>query len=166
MSWYDFAVTIEKEIKLLPPPSYLIFQLGSNDFGKGKLCGLIIDIKRDIGRIRILLPNTRIIWNEVLMRRYWHVAKGDGKIIERIRKRVICAVYNVIKNEGHYIIKHPGGERYQVSVHRLTHMAGTGKKGGPDPFRYSTSDHITAYFPAFPLEAWSRPSHVTMSGRF
>jgi hypothetical protein len=38
-----------------------------------------------------------------------------------------------------------------VSVHRLTHMAGTGKIRGPDPFRYSTSDHITAYFPALPL---------------
>jgi hypothetical protein len=53
-----------------------------------------------------------------------------------------------------------------VSVHRLTHMAGTGKIRDPDPFRYSTSDHITAYFPALPLEVWSRPSHVTMSGRF
>ena len=45
MSWYDFAATVEKEIKLLPPPSYLIIQLGSNDLGKGKSCGLIIDIE-------------------------------------------------------------------------------------------------------------------------
>jgi hypothetical protein len=36
------------------------------------------------------------------MRRYWHVAKGDGKIIEKIRKRVNCAVNNFIKNEGYY----------------------------------------------------------------
>ena len=48
MSWYDFVATVEKEIKLFPPPSYLIIQLGSNDLGKGKSCGLIIDIKRDI----------------------------------------------------------------------------------------------------------------------
>jgi hypothetical protein len=60
-------------------PSYLIIQLGSNDLGKGKSCGLIIDIKRDIGRTRLLLPNTRLIWSEILMRRYWHVTKGDGK---------------------------------------------------------------------------------------
>ena len=45
-------------------------------------------------------------------------------------------------------------------------LAGTGKIKGPDPFRYSTSDHITAYFPALPLEVWSKPYHVTMSGRF
>jgi hypothetical protein len=85
----------------IEPPSYLIIQLGSNDLGKGKSCGLIIDIKRDIGRTRLLLPNTHIIWSEILMRRYWHVAKGDGKIIEKIRKRVNCAVNNFIKNEGH-----------------------------------------------------------------
>ena len=79
MSWYDSAATVEKEIKLLPPPSYLIIQLDSKDLGKGKSCGLIIDIKRDIGRTRLLLPNTRIIWSEILMMRYWHVAKGDEK---------------------------------------------------------------------------------------
>jgi hypothetical protein len=32
----------------------------------------------------------------------------------------------------------------KVNVYRLTHMAGTGNIRGPDPFRYSTSDHITA----------------------
>jgi hypothetical protein len=51
---------------LLPPPSYLIIKLISNDLGKGKSCGLIIYIKRDIGRIRLILPNTRIIWSEIL----------------------------------------------------------------------------------------------------
>ena len=79
MLWYDSAATVEKEIKLLPPPSYLIIQLDSKDLGKGKSCGLIIDIKRDIGRTRLLLPNSRIIWSEILMMRYWHVAKGDEK---------------------------------------------------------------------------------------
>jgi hypothetical protein len=33
--------------------------------------------------------------------------KSNGKIIEKIRKRVNCAVNNFIKNEGHYVIKHP-----------------------------------------------------------
>lgn len=128
MSWYDFASTVEKEIKLLPPPSYLIIQLGSNDLGKGKSCGLIVDIKRDIGRIRLLLPNTRIIWSEILMRRYWHVAKGDGKIIEKIRKRVNCAVNNFIKNEGHYVIKHPNIRASEIELYRFdgTHLSDIG----------------------------------------
>ena len=128
MSWYDFAATVEKEIKLLPPPSYLIIQLGSNDLGKGKSCGLIVDIKRDIGRIRLLLPNTRIIWSEILLRRYWHVAKGDGKIIEKIRKRVNCAVNNFIKNEGHYVIKHSNIRASEIELYRFdgTHLSDIG----------------------------------------
>ena len=109
---------------MLPPPSYLIIQLGSNGLGKGKSCGLIIDI----GRIRLLLPNTRIIWSEILMRRYWHVAKGDGKIIEKIRKRVNCAVNNLIKNEGHYGIKHPNIRASEIELYRFdgTHFSDIG----------------------------------------
>ena len=112
----------------IEPPSYLIIQLGSNDLGKGKSCGLIIDIKRDIGRTRLLLPNTHIIWSEILMRRYWHVAKGDGKIIEKIRKRVNCAVNNFIKNEGHYVIKHPNIRASETELYRFdgTHLSDIG----------------------------------------
>ena len=113
---------------MVASPSYLIIQLGSNDLGKGKSCGLIVDIKRDIGRTRLLLPNTRIIWNEILMRRYWHVAKGDGRIIEKIRKRVNCAANNFIKNEGHYVIKHPNIRTSELELYRFdgTHLSDIG----------------------------------------
>ena len=109
----------------IEPPSYLFIQLGSNDLGKGKSCGLIIVIKRDIGRTRLLLPNTHIIWSEILMRRYWHVGKSDGRIIEKIRKRVNCAVNNFIKNEGHYVIKHPNIQVNEIELYRFngTHLS-------------------------------------------
>jgi hypothetical protein len=74
------------------------------------------------------LPNTRIIWSEILIRRYWHVAKGDGKIIENIRKRVNCAVNNCIKNEGHYVIKHPNIQASEIELYRFdgTHLTDIG----------------------------------------
>ena len=115
---------------MVASPSYLIIQLGSNDLRKCKSCGLIIDIKRkrDIGRTRLLLPNTRITWSEILMRRYWHVAKCDGKIIEKIRKRENCAVTNCIKNEGHYVIKYTNIRASEIELYRFdgTHLSDIG----------------------------------------
>jgi hypothetical protein len=62
------------------------------------------------------------------MRCYWHVAKGDGKIIEKIRKRVNCAVNNFIKNEGHYVIKHPNIRASETELYRFdgTHLSDIG----------------------------------------
>jgi hypothetical protein len=62
------------------------------------------------------------------MRRYRHVAKGDGKIIEKIRKRVNCAVNNFIKNEGHCVIKHPNIRASEIELYRFdgTHLSDIG----------------------------------------
>ena len=78
MLWKDLTARVDEKLKALPPPFMLFIQLGSNDIGNIKACELIDDIKRDILRIRLLLPETRIIWSDILMRRYWHVA-DDGK---------------------------------------------------------------------------------------
>ena len=54
--------------------------------------------------------------------------KGDGKIIEKIRKRVNCAVNNFIKNEGHYFIKHPNIRASEIELYRFdgTHLSDIG----------------------------------------
>ena len=68
--WSELTATVEKKIDSLPLPFLLVIQLGSNDLGKVSSYDLIQDIKRDILRLSLRLPNTHIVWSEILMRRY------------------------------------------------------------------------------------------------
>jgi hypothetical protein len=70
-----------------------------------KFFDLISDIVRDILRIKLLLPNTKVVWSNILMRRYWHGA-DDGTAVERARKRVSCAVKKELIPEGFCVIRH------------------------------------------------------------
>ena len=73
MLWSELTATVEKKIDSLPLPFLLVIQLGSNYLGKVSSYDLIQDIKRDILRLSLLhvLPKTRIVWSEILMRQYW-----------------------------------------------------------------------------------------------
>jgi hypothetical protein len=48
-----------------------------HDLTEVKTADLIHDINADIIRFKVLLPNTKIVWSHILMRRYWHKA-WDG----------------------------------------------------------------------------------------
>lgn len=128
MSWYALTATVEDEIKFIPPPNLLVIQLGSNDLGKKKGCELINDMKRDLLRLHLLLPNTKIVWSDILMRRYWHVAEKDGKVIENMRLRVNSAIRTFIRKEGHCILRHPNIRSNELRLYRAdgTHLTDLG----------------------------------------
>ncbi|CAC5425160.1 unnamed protein product [Mytilus coruscus] len=100
MLWNELNATVSHAVANFSPPVMIIIQLGSNDLTKVKTIELIQNIERDILRLQLLLPNTRIVWSEMLMRRYWHGAK-DGKAIERSRKRVNSAINSYVLEVGH-----------------------------------------------------------------
>ncbi|CAG2197012.1 unnamed protein product [Mytilus edulis] len=85
MLWNDFNAKVSHAVDKFSPPAMIIIQLGSNDLVKVKSLELIQNIERDILRLHLLLPNTRIVWSEMLMRRYWHGAT-DGKSYRKISK--------------------------------------------------------------------------------
>ena len=70
MLWREFNPTVSKLIARFPLPTMIIIQLGSNDLGTCQSIDLIQNIERDILWLRLLLPSTRIIWSNILMRRY------------------------------------------------------------------------------------------------
>jgi hypothetical protein len=61
---------------------YFCFQ-GKHPLGKV----LIENIRADIMRSAILYPDLKIIWSDILPRRYWHYGDNHGAI-EGTRKRV------------------------------------------------------------------------------
>ena len=155
MLWNELKDSVEKKIKDLPAPGLLIIQLGSNNLGKRDIVVLIEDIQRDILRIKLLLPNTRIVWSEVLMRHYWHEA-NFGKAVELAPKRLNLAVKNFVLNEGHNVIRHPNIRARKKNLYRFdgTHFSDAGNaiylnniQGALEHFLSSDQSHI------FPLES-------------
>jgi hypothetical protein len=73
----EFNKFIDLTLRKSPPPSFIIIQLGSNDLGLTKSWQLFTDIECGLLRFRTLLPDVRIIWSDMLQRRYWHNAT-DG----------------------------------------------------------------------------------------
>ena len=101
-----------------PPPSLLLIQLGSNDLTEIKSVDLVNNITSDILRIKLLIPNAKVVWSEILMRRYWHNAK-DGKAVELARKRVNLAVKYAVLKEGFSVIHHPNIRAKERNLHNL-----------------------------------------------
>ncbi len=127
MNWKSLNPTVEEKLKSSPPPSFLLLHLGSNDLGTVSVKELIEDMKCDLLRLKLLLPNTKIVWNDILMRRYWHQAQ-NGKKLELARKRLNLELRNSVSKEGGYIIRHPNIRASEKGLYRFdgTHLSDTG----------------------------------------
>ena len=88
MTWDCLYRVVDKNVSELRLAKLIVIQLGSNDLGIKKTYELYSDIKRGLMRLKVMCPNARIVWSEILMRRYWHSAQ-DGRALEKSRKRLI-----------------------------------------------------------------------------
>ena len=129
MLWKELCGTVAHAKDRFPPPSLLLIQLGSNDLTEIKTVELVNNITSDILRIKLLFPNAKVVWSEILMRRYWHNA-NDGKAVELARKRVNLAVKNAVLKEGFCVIRYPNirAKERNLLVYRFdgTHLSDTG----------------------------------------
>jgi hypothetical protein len=127
MHWKELNDTVARALDRFPPPAYMIIHCGSNDLTEVKTADLIHDISADIIRFKLLLPNTKIVWSDILMRRYWHKAR-DGRAVERSRNRVNLAVKNAVLKEGFCVIRHPNIRSTEINLYRHdgTHLSDTG----------------------------------------
>lgn len=61
MIWTDMYKKIKTLLKVNDKPQYLIMHCAANDMGKTK--ELIENVKTTLGKIQLLLPDTKIIWS-------------------------------------------------------------------------------------------------------
>ncbi|CAG2238307.1 unnamed protein product [Mytilus edulis] len=110
-----------------PLPSFLVIQLGSNDLGISTSEKLFSDIECDLLRLHALYPALKIIWSDILMRRYWHNA-NCGQAIERARKRVNLRVKNLVLSIGGCAIRHSNIRAKESNLFRYdgTHLSKIG----------------------------------------
>ena len=147
MLWRELSGAVAQAKDRFPPPSLLLIQLGSNDLTEIKSVDLVNNITSDILRIKLLFPNAKVVWSEILMRRYWHNA-NDGKAVELARKGVKLAVKNAVLKEGFCVIRHPNIRAKERNLYRFdgTHLSDTGYYKGHWNILYLRTQILT-YFP-------------------
>ncbi|CAG2204608.1 unnamed protein product [Mytilus edulis] len=127
MKWGDLNRVFEQRLLNRPLPSFLVIQLGSNDLGILTSEKLFSDIECDLLRLHALYPALKIIWSDILMRRYWHNA-NCGQAIEKARKRVNLRVKNLVLSIGGCAIRHSNIRAKESNLFRYdgTHLSKIG----------------------------------------
>ncbi|CAG2198938.1 unnamed protein product [Mytilus edulis] len=102
----DLESTIKRLMKYEKAPKYLVLHIAGNDLGKTKLGFLRNEIKTTLEKVQSYLPNSSIVWSQILPRTNWrHSISQDSMMACRIRINSAIASF-VLKNGGHYI-KYP-----------------------------------------------------------
>lgn len=127
MRWKGFNGETDYILSKHPNPEFIIIQLGSNDLCKTTSWKLFSEIECDILRLRVRVPATKIIWSDMLMRRYWHEA-DSGKSVEKARKRVNLLVKNLVLSFGGCVIRHLNIRARETNLYRYdgTHLSDLG----------------------------------------
>jgi lysophospholipase L1-like esterase len=90
-------------MKYQDPPTFIVIHIGGNDIAASKVGHLRNDVKNVLTWVARNLPNTLIIWSQILPRINWRYSENSDAM-ERCRYRVNNYVASfVIKNGGAYI---------------------------------------------------------------
>ena len=129
MTWDCLNKVVDKNVSELRLAKLIVIQLGSNDLGIKKTYALYSEIKRGLMRLKVMGPNARIVWSEILMRRYWHSVQ-DGRALEKSRKRLNLLVGNFIQTIGGCVISHSNIRASEKSLYRIdgTDLSNTGNE--------------------------------------
>lgn len=127
MVWGEIYKKIKSLLKVNDAPRYLILHCGANDVGNIPLKDLIQQMKMTLGRIKLLLPDTKLIWSQLLPRIKWKYSvhmEAMNKAIQRLNNSIAS---EVIKNGGCYI-KYPDIKAANELLFTLdgVHLSATG----------------------------------------
>jgi lysophospholipase L1-like esterase len=122
MKWNQVYPQVQTLLKIEGPPDYLMIHCGGNDIGQGVKCVVLRNqIKKGISKLLDLLPNTIIIWSQILPRLHWR-GELDHAAVDRARLRLnSCIATFILKFGGKYVsypeLKTPCPELFKDSVH-------------------------------------------------
>ena len=94
-------------------PKFLVLHVGVNDIGRLKTSDLREELKSKISWLKRILPNTCIIWSQILPRALWRYSE-EKKAMERCRYRINNAVAKFVLSSGGRYIRHPDILKHQA----------------------------------------------------
>ncbi|XP_053560850.1 uncharacterized protein LOC128651909 isoform X2 [Bombina bombina] len=109
MCWELFFPLFLDFGRMFPRPQVLIVHLGGNDLGMIPQKELVRRIKRDLGNIKELHPEIKIIWSQITPRLVWRSAR-DYDRLEKSRKKINKIISSFVKRLGGGVVFHPDFE--------------------------------------------------------
>lgn len=106
LSIYGIQKMIRILLKYETPPTYLVLHVGGNDIGQEKVGFLRNRCKIIIRSIQRKLPNTIIVWSQILPRSTYR-RTDNVKAMERSRHRINSSVAKLVLDMGGKYIRHP-----------------------------------------------------------
>ena len=107
MRWNQLSTIIELQLRLSGKhPRALLIHLGSNDLGHLKSSELYLNIHADLLRLRLLLPDTTLVWSSILPRKHW-MGVDDFHAMEIARRKLTRRVANRIRELGGVVVQYP-----------------------------------------------------------
>lgn len=107
-------------------PDIIVLHCGGNDIGLSSIGDLRSFVKAQLRYINRILPNTKLVWSEILPRQNWRYSENNDAM-ERARKRLnSCASTEAIRLGGS-CIKYPDINLNNGSLSRDgVHLSSTG----------------------------------------
>lgn len=88
------------------PPEFLIIHVGGNDLGDAKVGFLRNNLKNTLCWLRAELPNTHLVWSQILPRIKWRYSDNDSAM-QASRRRINSTIAEFVTREGGYYIRYP-----------------------------------------------------------
>ncbi|XP_056021292.1 uncharacterized protein LOC125652581 [Ostrea edulis] len=103
MGWYEMYNKIKTLLKVADPPDYIILHCGGNNIGYTPIKQLIQDMKGTIDKIWKLLPNTKLVWSQILPRKNWYSSDSIEKMNNSAKRINSSVAAYIVRNGGCYI---------------------------------------------------------------
>ena len=97
---------IKKMLTFEDPPSVLVIHLAGNDIGRFKIGHLRNEIKSIMTWLQQELPNTLLVWSQILPRNNWRYSESP-KAMEKCRYRLNNSIATFVLNLGGGYIRYP-----------------------------------------------------------
>ena len=106
MKWDDLCHKIIYLLKFEDAPDYLVIHCGGNDFGSTSAYELREQMRASISYLSRCLPNTRLVWSQILPRLVWRHERSHSAL-ERVRIRTNNFLANLVIRSGGAYIRYP-----------------------------------------------------------
>lgn len=103
---YDLQSVIRTMLRYEAPPAYIVLHIGGNDIGNEKVGYLRNRIKVILRSIKRKMPDTIIIWSQILPRSSYRYS-DNIKAMEKCRYRINNSIAKFVLTMGGKYIRHP-----------------------------------------------------------
>ena len=97
---------IRSLLKVEDMPNIIVIHMAGNDIGQTKVGFLRIEIKNFLNWLAELMPETAIVWSQILPRTQWRFSQ-NLVAMENVRVRLNSSIASFVVNSGGHYVRYP-----------------------------------------------------------